>query len=126
MKMGKGKVRKKLDSYTDYGEWEKIAISIAEDAFTKCDSDDAAIDYISERIKAEEIEADRAYEIVTKARGNDPTTFKIASDLLIGTKGHMVKIGETIDNVIVRLAYWIMYEKAFAKYCVKKEIELKD
>jgi len=106
--------------------WEKIAISIAEDAFTKCDSDDAAIDYIDERIKAEEIDTDMAYEIVTNARVSDPTTFKIASDLLIGTRGSMVKIGETIDDVIIRLAYWILYEKAFEKYCAKKEIELKD
>lgn len=104
--------------------WEEIAISIAKDALTECDSDDEAIDYISERVKAEEIDIELAYKTVAKARINDPGAFRIVSDILMATHGYRINMGGTIDDVIFRLAFLIIYKKAFEKYCAKKGLNV--
>lgn len=95
--------------------WKETARQIAEEAWEEYkDNEEAAIEFIEESVDgcAEVIYTAEAYEVVCSARSYYYETFDIANDELRGT-GYD---GETIDDIITRLAYWIIHTEAVDHY----------
>ncbi len=99
--------------------WEKTAIEIAEGAFDECgDFEETAFEYIHESVDGCEdvIYTAKAYDTVLDARTAAPEYFDRAHERLVETEGDRIGQDETIDDVITRLAYWIIYERAVDEY----------
>ena len=59
----------------------------------------------------------KAWGLVTAARG-DSALYDSGHDTLVEMGGDKIQEGETVDNVMVRLAYWILFnavQKAVAE-----------
>ena len=99
--------------------WEETARQIAEEAWEEYkDNEEAAIEFIEESVDgcAEVIYTAEAYEVVCSARSYYYETFDIANDKLQDTGGNRIYDGETIDDIITRLAYWIIHTEAVDHY----------
>jgi len=99
--------------------WEETARQIAEEAWEEYkDNEEAAIEFIEESVDgcAEVIYTAEAYEVVCSARSYYYETFDIANDALRDTGGDRINDGETIDDIITRLAYWIIHTEAMDHY----------
>ncbi len=99
--------------------WEVTAKAIAREAWGECkDDEEAAIEFIEESVDGCEdvIYYTSAYETVCDARLNDYDTFEAANLDLVDTGCDEIRKDETIDNVIVRLAYLIIRQKALEYY----------
>jgi len=99
--------------------WKETARQIAEEAWEEYkDNEEAAIEFIEESVDgcSEVIYTAEAYEVVCNARSCDYETFEMANDVLHDTEGDRIYDGETIDNIITRLAYWIIHAEAMDHY----------
>jgi hypothetical protein len=106
--------------------WERIAVDIGEDASAECGSDrDAAMDFIHESVDGcrDVIITARAWETVSSARINDSEVYDMAHSDLISTLGDKIQPDETIDNVVTRLAYWIIFSRAIMAYDAAQDQE---
>ena len=95
--------------------WEETARQIAEEAWEEYkDNEEAAIEFIEESIDgcAEVIYTAEAYEVVCSARSYYYETFDAANMVLQDMGGDRIYDGETIDDIITRLAYWIIHTQA--------------
>ena len=100
-------------------EWKETAKMVAEEAWKEYkDNEEAAIEFIEESIDdcAEVIYTAEAYEVVCSARSCDYETFEIANDELRDTEGDRIYDGGTVDDIITRLAYWIIHTQAMEYY----------
>ena len=81
------------------------------------DNEEAALNF-EESVDgcAEVIYTAEAYEVVCSARSYYYETFDIANDKLRDTGGYRIYDGETIDDIITRLAYWIIHTEAVDHY----------
>lgn len=99
--------------------WEKTAIEIAEQAFEECDNKRIdALEFIHESVDGCEdvIYTLQAYDTVIDARTTAPEYFDRGHERLVETEGDRIRQDETIDDVITRLAYWIILERAVDHY----------
>ena len=99
--------------------WEETARQIAEEAWEEYkDNEEAAIEFIEESVDgcSEVIYTAEAYEVVCSARSYYYETFDMANDELRDTGGDRIYDGETIDDIITRLAYWIIHTEAMDHY----------
>ena len=100
-------------------DWKETAQLFAEDAWEQFkDNEDKAEEFIWESVDgcAEVIYTAEAYEVVCDARVHNYNTFEIANDNLQDTGGYRIYDGETIDDIITRLAYWIIHTEAMDHY----------
>jgi len=100
-------------------KWDEAAVEIAREAWEEYGNDEeAALEYIHESVDGSEhvIYTAQAYDTVLEARVLDPEVFERAHDSLTDTEGDRISRDETIDDVITRLAYWILYEIAADHY----------
>lgn len=110
-------------------EWQKEAKDIAEEAFAKYGkNDEAAKEFMYEHIWNCSCLSytDRAYAIVYDASDSDIDVFYRAGGALdeVGDNEISIKNNETFDDVVLRMAYWIVLTKAIDYYnqLVKEEI----
>jgi len=114
-----GRKQKPKEEEDKMSEWKETAKAIAEEAFGECGSnEDAAIEFIEESIDgcSEVIYTAEAYEVVYEARIRDYDTFETANDALRDTEGDRIYEGESVDDIITRLAYWIIHTEAMDRY----------
>ncbi len=100
-------------------KWNEAAIDIAVQAFAECgENEDEALEYIHESVDGCEhvIYTLQAYDTVLEARATDSEFFYTAHDRLVETEGDRIGKDETIDDIITRLAYWVMFERAMDHY----------
>lgn len=100
-------------------EWKETAKMVAEEAWEEYkDNEEAAIEFIEESIGgcAEVIYTAEAYEVVCSAASCDYETFEIADNELRDTGGDRIYDGETVDDIITRLAYWIIHTETMDCY----------
>jgi len=98
--------------------WEETARQIAEEAWEEYkDNEEAAIEFIEESVDgcAEVIYTAEAYEVVCSARSCYYETFEIANMYCRHGRDRIYD-GETIDDIITRLAYWIIHTEAVDHY----------
>lgn len=112
--------RKKKSKKEELGmSWKETAQLIAEDAWEQFkDNEEAAIEFIEESVDgcAEVIYTAKAYDVVCSAASCDYETFEIADNELRDTGGDRIYDGETVDDIITRLAYWIIHTEAMDHY----------
>jgi hypothetical protein len=113
--------------------WEQTAIEIGEEAAQEHGNNiDEAMDYIHESVDGNEhvIITKKAWETVFDARFNNTSILDIyymAYADLIDTEGDKLQASENLDDVISRLAYWIMYNRASMAYeAMFEEIETEE
>jgi len=100
-------------------KWQETALEIAKEAFDEYKNDEEeAIDFIWESADGCEnvIYTAEAYETVSDARVTDYETFEAANIELIEIGSDHIGKGETIDNLITRLAFLIVNRKAIDYY----------
>ncbi len=100
-------------------DWKETAKTIAEEAWEECkDNENAAVEFIEESVDgcAEVIYTAEAYEVVCDARVHDYDTFETANDTLRDTEGDKIYEGESVDDIITRLAFCIIYTQAMEYY----------
>jgi len=100
-------------------KWDEAAVEIAREAWEEYGNDEeAALEYIHESIDGSEhvIYTLQAYDTVLEARITNPEIFDRAHDSLTDTEGDRIGKDETIDDIITRLAYWVMFERAMDHY----------
>ena len=100
--------------------WRDTAMKLAKEALTLyCDDDVKVIKYIEEKAK-ECVEvipySNTAWETVYDARNTDYPVYDEANLVLVNEHEDVIGFDETIDDVIARLAYWIVREKALDYY----------
>jgi len=100
--------------------WRDTAMRLAKEALSLYGDDDArVIKYIEEKTK-ETVEAmlysDVAWETVYDARNTDYPVYDEANLVLVNEHEDSIGFDETIDDVIARLAYWIVWNKALDYY----------
>jgi len=116
---GRRKEEKTEKEELGMSDWKKTAQRIAQEAWAEYgNNEDGAIELIEERIDScpDVIYTASAYEIVCDTRIYDYKTFEAANIMLQDTEGDRIYKDETIDNVIVRLAYCILYTQAMDYY----------
>ena len=99
--------------------WREIAMVIALQAFLECDNDEEkALELIDSMVDNFNLtnDVDNAYNTVYDARKNDPDIFEEANLILVNRGEDKINFDETIDDVILRLARWIISEKATSHY----------
>ena len=99
--------------------WEITAKAIAREAWEEFqDDEEAAIEFIEESVDGCEdvIYYTSAYETVNDARVTDYETFEKANEDLVEIGGNQIGKGETIDDLITRLAFLIVNRKAIDYY----------
>ena len=99
--------------------WEATARDIAEWAWEEFkDNEEEAINFIWESVDGCEnvIYTAEAYETVSDARVTDYYTFEAANIELIEIGSDHIGKGETIDDLITRLAFLIVNRKAIDYY----------
>jgi len=106
--------------------WIETAISIAEDAFYKYNTTREAIRYIQEcaEICPDVTIIAKVYDAIESARTEAPDVFSRARDQLV--KDSKIPPHETLDDLVRRLVFWIVYTKAVDHYKVlvtKKEVK---
>lgn len=103
--------------------WVETAIKIGEDAFRECgDHKEMALEYIHESVEEHaKIYTAQACEILTQARLIARDAYFMAHKFLVDTKSDRIKRGETISDVIIRLAYFVVYAKALEHYKLLNE-----
>ena len=100
-------------------KWQETALEIAKEAFDQYkDDEEEAIDFIWESVDGCEnvIYTNEAYETVSDARVTDYYTFEAANIELIEIGSDHIGKGETIDDLITRLAFLIVNRKAIDYY----------
>lgn len=105
--------------------WIETAISIAEDAFYKCDTTREALKYIQEcaEICPDVTIIAKVYDAIESARTEAPDVFSRARDQLV--KDGKIPPRETLDDLVRRFVFWIIYTKAVDHYkalVIKKEV----
>lgn len=97
----------------------EIAMVIALQAFLECDDNEEKalelIDSMVDNFKPTN-DIDNAYNTVYDARKNDHDVFEEANLILVNRGEDKIGFDETIDDVILRLARWIISEKAVNHY----------
>ena len=101
-------------------KWKETAMRITEDVYDeRYDDEDITIELIHfmvDKHNNEKFDVDEAYNTVLDARKNDYDIF-IEANLLLVEKGEdVIGFDETIDDVVVRLARFIIREKAVDYY----------
>ena len=99
--------------------WEATARDIAEWAWEEFkDNEEEAINFIWESVDGcgSVIYTAEAYETVSDARVTDYETFEEANEELIEMGSNQIGKGETIDDLITRLAFLIVNRKAIDYY----------
>lgn len=99
--------------------WEATARDIAEWAWEEFkDNEEEAINFIWESVDGcgSVIYTTEAYETVNDARITDYETFEEANEELIEMGSNQIGKGETIDDLITRLAFLIVNRKAINYY----------
>lgn len=93
---------------------------IAEDVYAEHYNDDDIainlIDFMVDKHNDEKFDVDEAYNTVLNARKNDHDVFEEANLILVNRGEDKISFDETIDDVILRLARWIISEKATNHY----------
>lgn len=108
--------------------WRDTAMKLAKEALLLYGDDDAkVIKYIEEKAK-ECVEvipySNTAWETVYDARNTDYPVYDEANLILVNEHEDAIGFDETIDDVIARLAYWIIWNKALDYYIqLQKESE---
>ena len=100
-------------------KWQETALEIAREALEQYNNDEEeAIDFIWESADGCEnvIYTAEAYETVSDARVTDYYTFEAANIELIEMGSNQIGKGETIDDLITRLAFLIVNRKAIDYY----------
>lgn len=100
-------------------KWEITAKEIAEEAFDEYkNNEEDAMDFIWESVDGCEdvIYTAEAYETVNDARITDYKTFEEANIELIETGENEIRKGETIDDIITKIAFLIINRKAIDYY----------
>jgi len=100
-------------------DWKETAQLLAEEAWEQFkDNEDKAEEFIWESVDgcAEVIYTAEAYEVVCDARVHDYDTFETANDTLRDTEGDKIHEGESVDDIITRLAFCIVYTQAMECY----------
>ena len=100
-------------------KWQETALEIAKEAFDEYKNDEEeAINFIWESADGCEnvIYTAEAYETVGDARVTDYETFEEANEELIEMGSNQIGKGETIDDLITRLAFLIVNRKAIDYY----------
>ena len=100
-------------------KWQETALEIAKEAFDQYkDDEEEAIDFIWESVDGCEnvIYTAEAYETVNDAWTTDYKTFEAANIELIEMGSNQIGKGETIDDLITRLAFLIVNRKAIDYY----------
>ena len=100
-------------------KWQETALEIAREALEQYNNDEEeAIDFIWESADGCEnvIYTAEAYETVNDARTTDYETFEAANIELIEMGSNQIDKGETIDDLITRLAFLIVNRKAIDYY----------
>ena len=100
--------------------WRDTAMRLAKEALSLYgDDDEKVIKYIEEKAR-ETVEvipySNTAWETVYDARNSDYQVYEEANMVLVDEHEDMICFDETIDDVIARLAYWIVREKALDYY----------
>ena len=99
--------------------WREIAMVIALQAFLECDNDEEkALELIDSMVDNLDLmtDIDRAYQTVYDARKNDHDVFEEANLILVNRGEDKIGFDETIEDVILWLARWIISEKAVNHY----------
>ena len=99
--------------------WRETAMSIALNAFLECgDYEDKALELIDFMVDNCNFlkDIDNAYNTVYDARKNDHDVFEEANLILVNRGEDKIGFDETIEDVILRLARWIISEKAVNHY----------
>ncbi len=97
----------------------EIAMVIALQVFLECDDDEEkALELIDSMVDNLNLvdDIDNAYQTVYDARKNDPDIFEEANLILVNRGEDKINFDETIDDVILRLARWIISEKVIDHY----------
>ena len=100
-------------------KWQETALEIAKEAFDEYkNNEEDAMDFIWESADGCEnvIYTAEAYETVSDARVTDYYTFEAANIELIEIGSDHIGKGETIDDLITRLAFLIVNRKAIDYY----------
>ena len=100
-------------------KWQETALEIAKEAFDEYkNNEEDAMDFIWESADGCEnvIYTAEAYETVSDARVTDYETFEAANIELIEIGSDHIGKGETIDDLITRLAFLIVNRKAIDYY----------
>ena len=99
--------------------WRETTEKIGESAFRLYgDQEDNLIGFVIEYVEdtANETVAvnylDEAYKVVYDANINDYKVFKEATQALLTD----ISLEKNIENIITRLAYWVIYIKAMHRY----------
>ena len=100
--------------------WRDTAMRLAKEALSLYGDDDAkVIKYIGEKVK-ECVEvmpySNTAWETVYDARNTDYPVYDEANLTLVNEHEDSIGFDETIDDVIARLSYWIVWNKALDYY----------
>ena len=100
-------------------KWQETALEIVKEAFDQYkDNEEEAINFIWESVDGcgSVIYTTEAYETVNDARITDYETFEEANEELIEMGSNQIGKGETIDDLITRLAFLIVNRKAINYY----------
>lgn len=103
-------------------QYEDKAKSIVDHILEETQDRDEALDLLHEHIDGlqDVIYYSKAWDVVTAAR-QWSEVYDEAHGHLTETEGDKVQDNETIDNVIVRLAYWVFYVLAMPYFEEKLE-----
>jgi hypothetical protein len=99
--------------------WEETAERIAKEAWEECrNNEEEAMNYIYEEANncSEISYTGNAFDVVLDAGDNDKQTYIKAGDALSDTEGDRIAKHETFDDVVFRMAYWIIATKALDYY----------